>query len=214
MNNEAGFAVDSTEPPDSPETPPTEDEGAPYRFSAKRRLDDLIFSLDRLICAEIAVLYFIDNSFICLALRAATQTAYLRRTPPPVPAAPLLYANIICLILHLYRKQPQAGEALRGYLHGGLLLDFIGQQGPTSKWQLILMDMIITCLQLVAFGLALQRKDMDKSKARDAASTQPDHDAEERGELPVAKHSEESDLIASGQAVVAEFYFADTTFYS
>lgn len=207
MNNEAGpSAVDSTEPSDTPETPTpeTEDESAPYRFSAKRRLDDLIFNLDRLIWAELAFLYYIDNSIICLALRAVTQIAYTRRTPPPVPAAPLLYANVICLVLHLYRKQPQAGEALRGYLHGGLLLDFIGQRGPTSKWQLMLMDILLTCLQLVAFGLGLQRKDMDKSR-----EVTPDHDAEERGQL-----SDESDVIASGQAVVAEFYLADTTLYS
>ncbi|TID13436.1 conserved fungal protein [Venturia nashicola] len=208
MNNDAGpSALETTShTPNSPSpstSTPTEaeDESAPYRFSAKRRLDDLIFNLDRLILAELAILYYIDNSFICLALRAGFQNLYMRRPPPSAPAAPLIYANIICFLLHLYRKQPEAGEALRGYLHGGLLLDFIGQHGPTSKWHLFLMDIFLTILQLLSHALADKRKGMDKSRVT------ADLDAEERGES-------ESDVIASGQAMVAEVYLSEIAFYS
>lgn len=204
MNNEAGpSALETT--PDTPEPPnapsEAEDESAPYRFSAKRRLDDLIFNLDRLVLAELAFLYYIDNSFICLALRVMVQNVYMRRPSPSAPAAPLVYANVLCLILHLYRKQPEAGEALRGYLHGGLLLDFIGQHGPTSKWHLFGMDIFLALLQLLSHALADKRKGMDKSRET------TDFDAEERGEP-------ESDVIASGQAVVAEIYLSEMNFYS
>ncbi|QDS68622.1 hypothetical protein FKW77_001414 [Venturia effusa] len=196
MNNEAGpSALESTS--DTPASPTeTEDESAPYRFSAKRRLDDLIFNLDGLILAEVAVLYYLDNSLICLIVRALVQKA---RAPRSESAGPILVTNALCLLLHLYRRRPEAGEALRGYLHGGLLLDFIGQRGPTSKWQLVLMDILLTILQLVAQALLEKRKAMDKSRPV------TDLDSEERGES-------DSDVIASGQAMVAEVYLSEMTY--
>lgn len=148
------------------------------------------------------------------------------------------------MILHICFERPQAGEATRGYLNGSLILDFIGQKGPTSLSHLLLLDTIILAVQLVAMAAAMENQALDKAKK--AASTlenvEPntqDHDAEERGEvrgasamLDSAEQDEEedttglqglaqrkdtladpfavSDVIASGQAVVADFYIADT----
>jgi len=182
---------------------------------------------------------------------------------PPFPEAPpnqpyiggIVGTNVLCMFLHLYFARPEAGEAQRGYLHGGLLLDFIGQQGPSSKLHLFLLDLAILFLQLTSLAVVIKRKDLDRlqksprtASASLSAPTEPpdteqepsqDQDAEERGErrqpsiLVEALALEEgigtleeqsqrrgsasanfqyalSDLVASGQAMIAELYIADT----
>jgi hypothetical protein len=102
--------------------------------------------------------------------------------------------NLVCLGCHLWFSRPEAGEAARGYLHGGLLLDFVGQLGPSSKFRLVLLDIFILFLQLIALAATVKRRSMGKTKpptaARAARTTSDsavatlsgqDHDAEERG---------------------------------
>ena len=109
--------------------------------------------------------------------------------------------NLVCLGCHLWFPGPGAGEATRGYLHGGLLLDFVGQLGPSSKLRLVLLDVFILLLQLIALAATTKRRSLGKSKPPTATgtatvSTAPatsdsaaamssghDHDAEERGVL-------------------------------
>lgn len=66
----------------------------------------------------------------------------------------------------MYLSAPQAGEATRGYLHGGLAMDFIGQKGPSSKLHLVLLDFLVLGLQLVNLGILLVRH-----KAKEASGT-------------------------------------------
>lgn len=142
----------------------TSNDSAFFRFSRKRRLDDLISSLDRLIWAELAVLYYVDNSFLRFLLRAASQVVYLmpRRIPVQDPAVEtIITINLICIVAHLYSSQLEAGEGTRGYLHGGLLLDFIGQQGPTSKWHLFLLDTFLTLLQFISLAVVAKRMELN-----------------------------------------------------
>jgi hypothetical protein len=251
---------------DQPEATPESDtsrssESAFFRFSRKRRLDDLISALDRLVWVEMALIYYLDNSFLRFLLRAAAQIVYLMPKSPPFPepttpqpaVGAFIGINFICMVAHLYSSQPEAGEGTRGYLHGGLLLDFIGQQGPTSKLYLFLLDIFVTFLQFLSLAVVVKRKDLEKIKEPSTASSQPtttapaeteplatqDHDAEERGErrrgsiLEEALAPEESaglldepgehrgsassnlqytqsDVIASGQAMIAELYVWDT----
>jgi hypothetical protein len=271
-SNEAGpstaEASNAEVPPpsgDQPEASPGADptgssESAFFRFSRQRRLEDLISSLDRLVWVEIALLYFLDNSFLRFLLRAVVQIVYLMpKSPPfPEPATPqpvvlaIVSMNSICTILHLYSSRPEAGEATRGYLHGGLLLDFVGQQGPISKSYLLLLDLFIAFLQFLSLAVVVKMKDLEMAKERATSVSQPsaiqseteplatqNHDAEERGErrrgsiLEEALAPEESiglldeqgqrrgsaasfflyaqsDVIASGQAMIAELYVWDT----
>lgn len=157
--------------------------------------------------------------------------------------------NLVCLGCHLWFPKPEAGEAARGYLHGGLLLDFVGQLGPSSKLRLVLLDMFILLLQLIALAATVKRRSMGKLKpptatrasratSDSAVATLPgqDHDAEERGLLrrslspstslssrpegsasglasrtpPSGRTNAMADLLASGQAVIAELYVWDT----
>jgi hypothetical protein len=245
-------------PPDA--DPSRSNESAFFRFSRKRRLDDLISALDRLVWVEMALLYYLDNSFLRFLLRAAAQTVYLMPKSPPFPEPttpqPVVGAfigiNFICVALHLYSSQPEAGEGTRGYLHGGLLLDFIGQQGPTSKLYLFLLDVFVTFLQFLSLAVVVKRKNLEKIKEANTTTIQPeasaqseteplatqDYNAEERGErrrgsiLEEALAPEESvgllddqdqergsassnlqyaqsDVIASGQAMIAELYVWD-----
>lgn len=154
--------------------------------------------------------------------------------------------NLICMIFHLFNGRPEAGEAERGYLHGSLLLDFIGQQGPTFKLRLVLLDVVIMILQFVALAAISEKQDLDSKKPNEESAqassngqaNNQDHDAEERGELrgtslgtdgielqdlgsteltamlqdsPAQNHIfSMSDNIASGQAIIGDFYIMDS----
>ena len=151
------------------------------------------------------------------------QFMYLTPKPPPLPThpssipvlPPLLSANIFCIILHLWFHPASAGEATRGYLHGGLLMDFIGQAGPSSKIHLVLLDLLVLALQLThmsAYMLKNRLKENATSNVQATTSTQSapasrqDIDAEERG---VIRSDEQQDiemesLSATGMAIEPE----------
>ena len=54
--------------------------------------------------------------------------------------------------------RPEAGEATRGYLHGSLLTNFVGELGPISRWRMLLVDIFIALLQVVMLGVILERR--------------------------------------------------------
>lgn len=129
------------------------------------------------------------------------KPAILPETTPNKPYVGAIFgSNALCLILHALQSAPSAGEATRGYMHGGLAMDFIGQNGPTSKIHLLLLDLVISFLQLVQLSAHITRlrlKDTQSipmpsraSRARPAASRQ-DLDSEERG---VRRSDEEQDI--------------------
>jgi hypothetical protein len=83
---------------------------------------------------------------------------------------------------------------MRGYLYGGLVIDLIGQKGPTSKVHLLLLDLVIVVLQVSQLSAQLTRQKLRESventnvavttsRGREyrAAPTQQDLDHEERG---------------------------------
>ncbi|KAJ9656442.1 hypothetical protein H2201_008533 [Coniosporium apollinis] len=181
-------------------------------------LDDLLRTLDIFVYAELSAVYYMDCSFLRFALRASIQFFYLTPKPPLFPEAPkhrpyigaIVGSNVLCLLLHLFLAAPTAGEATRGYLHGGLMIDFIGQQGPTSKLHLAILDVMILLLQLVTLATYLKRQNLKRTlptpsptapqdahaaeplpqPSPDSAATIPsppavaqDHDAEEQGIL-------------------------------
>jgi hypothetical protein len=107
--------------------------------------------------------------------------------------------NILCLLLRAIFSPPQASEATRGYLQGGVVVDFIGQKPPGSRFTLLLLDLIIFGLQCFMFAIHTERERLRKvvmpsrrrasstaatATTNTAASTSTqDHDAEERGVL-------------------------------
>jgi len=112
--------------------------------------------------------------------------------------------NILCMFFHLVFSLPQAGEETRGYLHGGVIIDFVGQKAPTSKLGLLVLDMVILAVQSLMLAVHQEREALRKlvNPARRTAGAAPaaapsatataaaapavtlqDHDAEERGVL-------------------------------
>lgn len=133
-------------------------------------------------------------------MRALTQFVILTPKPKNVRQPPqtsslvimLLGTNIICIFLHLFFTPSSSGEELRGYLHGGIIIDIIGQKGPSSKLKLVAFDLLVLTLQALLFTVNLDRETLDKfltvygKKTTTDTQIQPttqDHDAEERGVL-------------------------------
>lgn len=113
------------------------------------------------------------------------------------------------MICHALLSLPQAGEATRGYLHGGAIIDFVGQRPPTSIKALLYFDVMILVLQCITLAVHLDKERIrralvpslraltDRAAAARAGESNAgteeqtaeiddvaqDHDAEERGVL-------------------------------
>lgn len=115
------------------------------------------------------------------------------------PVGFILGPNLFCMLLHLLTPLPAASEVSRGYLHGGVLVDFVGQKAPTSKFSLLFLDITLLALQCFMLSVNMEKdrikrilnpsqRPAGQSGATDTAAattTHPgqDHDAEERGVL-------------------------------
>lgn len=135
---------------------------------------------------------------------------YIPFNLPNYPVGALVGPSLLCMFLHVVIALPSASEASRGYLHGGVLIDFIGQKAPTSKFTLLLFDAIVLGLQCFMIAVNMEKdiiKKIIKPPQQPAAGevrTEPtdtpattgqDHDAEERGVLREAATIDESDDI-------------------
>lgn len=110
--------------------------------------------------------------------------------PPPTnrPYIGMIFGNnIICILLHLLSRPPAAGEATRGYLLGGLLIDFVGQESPVSRWTLLVLDALVLALQILVLAVTLERRKLAIEDGdvlvEEVEEARQDHDSEERGML-------------------------------
>lgn len=88
---------------------------------------------------------------------------FLKLMPAPRPQMYTIFgSNIICMLLHLFLTLPEASETMRGYLHGGAIIDFIGQKAPTSKIGLLLLDCMVLVLQCVMCAVWLEKDRLKK----------------------------------------------------
>jgi hypothetical protein len=87
------------------------------------------------------------------------------------PLLLIIVTFAINCLLHVVCAAPSAGEDTRGYLHGGLMIDFIGQQGPTSKGRLAFLDLCLLVLQLVMVSVHAKRRELKKKLAKLAGGT-------------------------------------------
>ena len=86
---------------------------------------------------------------------------------------------------------------MRGYLHGGVIIDLIGQKGPTSKFHLVLLDLLVLGLQCFMLAVHVERERLSAVNdaltstvptaamdvPREAVVSAQNLDAEERGEM-------------------------------
>ena len=133
-------------------------------------------------------LFFTPKSDVLPPPRLAYQGPYV---------GAIFGSNLICILSHILFAPPAAGEASRGYLHGGMIIDFVGQASPVSRWRLVGLDTLCLVLQVVMMCLTLEKQSlqgrrrakspgrMDRSDANAseevAGRRSQDLDAEERG---------------------------------
>lgn len=132
--------------------------------------------------------------------------------------------TLVSAAYHFLRPNPAAGEATRGYLHGGLILDFVGQLGPTPRTQLWILDLAVFLLQLLLVRtVASQRHWQDQhnrnpsrsaDRAVDDDVTLEQHDAEEQGttatdRLASGMDTFDADRLNSGQESLGPFWILD-----
>ncbi len=155
-------------------------------------------------------LYKADNlrcscSFFRLFIRWMAQTLFVSPKTqdsllivPNYHVSAIVAPNLFCMFLHLISSPPEAGEASRGYLHGGILVDFIGQRAPSSRFTLILLDAVVLAIQCLLITVNIEKEriwNVVKTPRVNAnlgvtitvPVTGQDHDSEERGsrEMPL-----------------------------
>ncbi|KAK2846379.1 hypothetical protein FQN49_005783 [Arthroderma sp. PD_2] len=177
---------------------------ATFAKSKSVLLDRLTRDFDLLVYCELSALYYMDCSIIHFAVRAIVQFLFLTPKAANFPEPPknqpyigaIIISNLICIFLHIVSTNPSAGEASRGYLHGGLFIDFVGQRGPISKFQLLATDLLVICLQILMVGALLEKEKVSglSSSQRtvrsipSSATQEQDHDSEEQGLLRSPQH--------------------------
>ncbi|KAI1263080.1 DUF1746-domain-containing protein [Xylariaceae sp. FL1019] len=176
-------------------------------------LVNLTVNLDTLVYAELCILYYMDCSFFRLFVRWLAQMLFVSpKTEDTILMVPnyhvsaVVAPNLLCILSHLVSPLPEAGEAARGYLHGGILVDFVGQKPPSSKFTLLGLDLVILALQcfMITVNMSKERVRRTVKPSRTtttagvslrAVQTTQDHDAEERGVLRDAPLMGETDDI-------------------
>ena len=149
-------------------------------------LESLLRSLDVTIFLFFGVAYLCDNTTFLLLLHTSCQVLYTRSTQ----LVPTIVANLVSTLTHILNARPQGSKALRGYLHGGLICDFVGELGPISHSRLLLLDITIVGLQLCYLAVS-HEVDALKSTENGQSTTVPqDIEAEEAG----VRREEHSDL--------------------
>ncbi|KAG6270628.1 hypothetical protein E4U48_003724 [Claviceps purpurea] len=168
----------------------------------------LLKSLDLLVFAELSGLYYMECSMFRFLLRAVGQYMYLtpkdESFPFLMPAGRVhvllvVVPNLICMLLHLFTSLPRGPDFHRGYQHGGLIIDFVGQQPATYRIYYLIADLAILVLQCLMLTVHTQREQLrvllktfrpilpelsgDMQATAVAARSLQDLDAEERGVL-------------------------------
>ncbi|KAK4461070.1 hypothetical protein QBC42DRAFT_270982 [Cladorrhinum samala] len=159
-------------------------------------------SLDLLVFVYISTLYYMECSFARFLLRMIPH--YVLLTPKEGLLLPAQRVHvlvvfgpaIICVLCHIFFALPEASEAARGYLHGGVFMDFIGQEPPRSRLSLLFYDAVILALQCLMLAVHQDRERLKKAVSPSLRALVPgtdaelglessnqDHDAEERGVL-------------------------------
>ncbi|KAK3330401.1 hypothetical protein B0H66DRAFT_468182 [Apodospora peruviana] len=170
-NNDAGPssapAVAAEEPRDGPSRKQKRKDALAKKLQFMTHLQR---SLDMVVFAYICTLYYMECSFTRLLLRVMPHYIFispkdaLLLLPAHRPHVfAILAPNLLCILLHVIFSPPQAGEATRGYLHGGAIIDFVGQQPSTSKLGLLFLDVVILAVQCLMLTVHQERERLRKA---------------------------------------------------
>lgn len=105
----------------------------------------------------------------------------------------VLIPNAICILLHIFCALPEGPDYHGGYMHGGMVIDFVGQQPSKSRLYYILADLAIMLVQSLMLTVHAERERLriglktfrpatpDQAREIMSVPTIEDLDAEERG---------------------------------
>ncbi|KAK3949752.1 hypothetical protein QBC32DRAFT_348310 [Pseudoneurospora amorphoporcata] len=126
-------------------------------------------NLDMIFFAYLCTLYYMECSFLRLFVRIIPHFMFITPKEGPVllPAErPHVFAilgpNLVCILAHIISALPTAGEATRGYLHGGVIVDFVGQKPPTTRLCLLFFDAMILAVQCLMLAIHTERENLRK----------------------------------------------------
>ncbi|KAK6504053.1 hypothetical protein TWF506_002268 [Arthrobotrys conoides] len=169
-------------------------------------LDHMLRNLDIVTYCHFSYLYFLDISFIRFLIRAIVQINLFAQRPPNFPTpqrtqkrsavVSIFGSTLICFLFHLFSEPASGSEATGGYLHGGMIIDFVGQEGPISRFRLIFLDLIILLLQLTMLTVKVSKQDLLDSSGPNRVTPSQDLDDEERG-IVAGAEDDNSDFAAS-----------------
>lgn len=126
-------------------------------------------NLDLIFFAYLCTLYYMECSFLRLFVRIIPHFMFITPKEGPVllPAErPHVFAilgpNLVCILAHIISALPTAGEATRGYLHGGVIVDFVGQKPPTTRLCPLFFDVVILAVQCLMLAIHTEREKLRK----------------------------------------------------
>lgn len=135
-------------------------------------------------------------------LRALGQLMYLSPKDETFPflmpasrmhVALVVLPNLWCMLVHLFAALPVGRDYHRGYMHGGMIIDFVGQKPPTYRAYYLLADLFLLALQCFMLSVHTEREKLrlslktfkpliaDAALEAATARTIDDLDAEEQG---------------------------------
>ena len=140
-------------------------------------LESLLLSLETTIFIIIGVAYVCDNLTFLLLLHVSCQLLYTHSSQ----LSPTIVANLISIVTHIFHARPEGTKATRGYLHGGLLCDFVGELGPISRSRLLILDALIVGLQLGYLAVNHELEAIKGTQSEKTTAPPQDLEAEEAG---------------------------------
>ena len=99
----------------------------------------------------------------------------------------IMLPNVICMLLHLFASLPTGFDYHRGYQHGGIVIDFTGQQPPAYRIYYLLVDVTIMVIQCLMLSVHTEREKL-RVTLKTVRSIQPETTQEE----PAAEQTIES----------------------
>lgn len=154
-------------------------------------------------------------SLFVLLFRIVPQWIYLTPKSPLLPPFPVtsqpyilvfFFLNLLFVVSAIISEPTAAGLATRGYLHGGFIIDFVGQLSPVSRLRLVATQLLVWLLQTIMLAVSLERRELaGESNETAAAGAYPgtvdeepisweDQDAAERGERGTAYNANGVDI--------------------
>lgn len=165
----------------------------------KHFLGDLRQLMNGIAMIMIGIVYLRDMSMIGFATRAFSQ--YSLSNPFPVTESNMMLAptskqvltkfllivvlgsNLFIIFIHLvfgvYSKSPSPDK----FLHGGATIQFVGERVPYSRWELLILDVLILFTQLVFHNLMCVTDDSEVLETKRSLVNLGDDFAVDRSEI-------------------------------